>query len=129
MPALVRVGLELAPILVPYRCGMFDFRCFSARLDNASFCSPTCSSEFTGVGNSCQFSIFQLIMDVVSRCISLTAWGRLYGFDKASTARSHHAGKLPLEFQIEQPPNGRYYVVVPRGKRWTLCGVRSSFVR
>ena len=25
----------------------------------------------------------------------------------------HHAGKLPPELQIEQLPNGRYYVVVP----------------
>ena len=52
-------------------------------------------------------------MDVVSRRISLTAWGRLYGFDKATTARMHHAGKLPPELQVEQLPNGRYYVVVP----------------
>ena len=52
-------------------------------------------------------------MDVVSRRISLTAWGRLYGFDKATTSRLHHAGKLPPELQIEQLPNGRYYVVVP----------------
>ena len=44
-------------------------------------------------------------MDVVSRRISLTAWGRLYGFDKATTARMHHAGKLPPELQIEQLPN------------------------
>ena len=52
-------------------------------------------------------------MDVISRRISLTAWGRLYGFDKATTARMHHAGKLPPELQIERLPNGRYYVVVP----------------
>ena len=52
-------------------------------------------------------------MDVVSRRISLTAWGRLYGFDKATTSRMHHAGKLPPELQVEQLPNGRYYVVVP----------------
>ena len=52
-------------------------------------------------------------MDVTSRRISLTAWGRLYGFNKATTSRLHHAGKLPPEFQIEQLPNGRYYVVVP----------------
>ena len=52
-------------------------------------------------------------MDVVSRRISLTAWGRLYGFDKATTSRLHHTGKLPPELQIEQLPNGRYYVVVP----------------
>ena len=54
-------------------------------------------------------------MDVVSRRISLTAWGRLYGFDKATTSRLHHTGKLPPELQIEQLPNGRYYVVVPPG--------------
>ena len=54
-------------------------------------------------------------MDVVSRRISLTAWGRLYGFDKATTSRMHHAGKLPPELQVEQLPNGRYYVVVPSG--------------
>ncbi len=52
-------------------------------------------------------------MDVVSRRISPTAWGRLYGFDKATTARMHHAGKLPPELQMEHLPNGRYYVVVP----------------
>ena len=52
-------------------------------------------------------------MDVVSRRISLTAWGRLYGFDKATTSRLHLAGKLPPELQIEQLPTGRYYVVVP----------------
>ena len=52
-------------------------------------------------------------MDVISRRISLTAWGRLYGFDKATTSRLHLTGKLPPELQIEQLPNGRYYVVVP----------------
>ena len=52
-------------------------------------------------------------MDVVSRRISLTDWGRLYGFDKATTARMHHAGKLPPELQVEQLRNSRYYVVVP----------------
>ena len=52
-------------------------------------------------------------MDVVSRRISLTAWGRLYGFDKATTSRLHLAGKLPPELQIERLPTGRYYVVVP----------------
>ena len=52
-------------------------------------------------------------MDVISRRISLTAWGRLYGFDKGTTSRMHHTGKLPPDLQIEQLPNGRYYVVVP----------------
>ena len=52
-------------------------------------------------------------MDVVSRHITPTAWGRLYGFDKATTSRLHLAGRLPPELQIEQLPNGRYYVVVP----------------
>ena len=52
-------------------------------------------------------------MDVVSRRISLTAWGRLYGFDKATTSRLHRTGRLPPELQMEQLPNGRYYVVVP----------------
>ena len=52
-------------------------------------------------------------MDVISKRISLTAWGRLYGFDKATTSRLHHTGKLPPELQVEQLPNGRYYVVVP----------------
>ena len=51
-------------------------------------------------------------MDVTSRRISLTAWGRLYGFDKATTSRMNHAGKLPPELQVEQLPNGRYYYVV-----------------
>ena len=52
-------------------------------------------------------------MDVVSQRISLTAWGRLYGFDKATTSRLHRTGKLPPELQIEQLPNGRYYLVAP----------------
>ena len=52
-------------------------------------------------------------MDLVSQRISLTAWGRLYGFDKATTSRLHRTGKLPPELQIEQLPNERYYVVVP----------------
>ena len=52
-------------------------------------------------------------MDVISRRISLTAWGRLYGFNKATTSRLHRDGKLPPELPIEQLPNGRYYVVVP----------------
>ncbi|MXZ23622.1 MAG: IS607 family transposase [Caldilineaceae bacterium SB0665_bin_21] len=52
-------------------------------------------------------------MDVVGRRISLTAWGRLDGFDKATTARLHHAGRLPPEPRIEQLPNGRCHVVVP----------------
>ena len=52
-------------------------------------------------------------MNDVSQRISLTAWGRLYGFDKATTSRLHRAGKLPPELQIEQLPNGRYYVVAP----------------
>ncbi len=52
-------------------------------------------------------------MDVVSRRVSLTAWGSLYGFDKATTSRLHRTGRLPPELQIEQLPNGRYYVVVP----------------
>ena len=52
-------------------------------------------------------------MDVVRRRISLTAWGRLYGFDKATTSRMHRDGRLPPELQVEQLPNGRYYVVAP----------------
>ncbi len=52
-------------------------------------------------------------MDVVSRRISLIAWSRLYGFDKATISRLHRTGKLPPALQIEQLPNGRYYVVVP----------------
>ena len=41
-------------------------------------------------------------MDVVSNRISLTAWGRLHGFAKATTSRRHHAGKLPPELQSER---------------------------
>ena len=52
-------------------------------------------------------------MDVISKPISLTAWGRLYGFNKATTSRLHRQGKLPPELEIEQLPNGRYYVIVP----------------
>jgi len=54
-----------------------------------------------------------MFMNGISRRISLTAWGRLYGFDKGTTSRMHHAGKFPPELQVEQLPNGRYYVVVP----------------
>ena len=49
----------------------------------------------------------------MSRRISLTARGRLYGFDKATTSRLHRDGKLPPDLNIEQLPNGRYYVVAP----------------
>ena len=52
-------------------------------------------------------------MDVISKRISLTAWGRLYGFNKATTSRLHRQGKLPPGLQIEQLPNGRYYVILP----------------
>ena len=51
-------------------------------------------------------------MDVISKGISLTAWGRLYGFDKATTARLHKQGKLPLELQVETLPTGHHFVIV-----------------
>ena len=54
-------------------------------------------------------------MDVISKRISLTAWGRLYGFDKATASRLHRTGQLPRELRIEQLPNGRYYAVAPPG--------------
>ena len=41
-------------------------------------------------------------MDVTSNRISLTAWGRLYGFDKATTSRLHLTGRLPPELQSER---------------------------
>ena len=53
------------------------------------------------------------MMDVISRRISLTAWGRLYGFDKATTSRLHRDGKLPPELQVKTLPTGRHYVIVP----------------
>ena len=34
-------------------------------------------------------------INIISCRISLTAWGRLYGFDKATTSRLHRTGKLP----------------------------------
>ena len=52
-------------------------------------------------------------MDVTSKRISLTAWGRLYGFDKATTSRLHKQGKLPTDLVIETMPTGRHFVVVP----------------
>ena len=52
-------------------------------------------------------------MEVTSRRISLTAWGRLCGLDKATTSRMNLAGKLPAELQVEQLPSGRYNVVAP----------------
>ena len=64
-------------------------------------------------------------MDVVSRRISLTAWGRLYGFDKATTSRMHHAGKLPPELQVERLPNGRYH----RLKKAALEGESGRYSR
>ena len=33
-------------------------------------------------------------MEVISKRISLTAWGRLYGFNKATTSRLHRQGKV-----------------------------------
>ena len=67
-------------------------------------------------------------MDVVSLHISLTAWGRLYGFDKATTSRLHLTGRLPPELQIEQLPSGRYYVVAPpdNDERWVVYARVSS---
>ena len=41
-------------------------------------------------------------MDVISNRTSLTAWGRLYGFDKAMTSRLHLTGRLPPELQSER---------------------------
>ena len=66
-------------------------------------------------------------MDVVSRRISLTAWGRLYGFDKGTTSRLHHTGKLPPELQIEQLHYGRYYVGCPENDG--RCVVYARFLR
>ena len=51
-------------------------------------------------------------MDVVGRRIGLTAWGRLYGFDKATPARRHHAGRVPPEQRL---PNGHCHVAVLPG--------------
>ena len=52
-------------------------------------------------------------MDVISKRICLTAWGRLYGFDKATTARLHQQGRLPPELQVETLPTGRHFVIAP----------------
>ena len=52
-------------------------------------------------------------MDVTSKRISLTHWGRLYGMDKATVSRLHREGRLPPELVIERFPTGRYFVVVP----------------
>ena len=52
-------------------------------------------------------------MDVTSSRISLTAWGRLYGFDKRVVSKMHTEGRLPPELQVETLPNGRHYVIVP----------------
>ena len=69
-------------------------------------------------------------MDVISRRISLTGWGGLHGLDKGTTSRMRQAGKLQPELQVEQLPNGRYYVVVtpengtdamPVGRSMLLC--------
>ena len=67
-------------------------------------------------------------IDVISKRINLTAWGRLYGFNKATTSRLHRQGKLPPGLQIEQLPNGRYYVIVPPegGARCVLYASVSS---
>ena len=41
-------------------------------------------------------------MDVISNRISLTAWGRLHGFDKATASLRHLTGRLPPELQSER---------------------------
>ena len=41
-------------------------------------------------------------MDVISDGISLTVWGRLHGFDKATTSRRYLTGRLPPELQSER---------------------------
>ena len=41
-------------------------------------------------------------MDVISNRISLTTWGRLHGFDKATTSRRHLTGRPPPELQSER---------------------------
>ena len=41
-------------------------------------------------------------MDVISNRISLTTWGRLHGFDKATTSRRHLTGRLPPDPQSER---------------------------
>ena len=50
-------------------------------------------------------------MLLVSESVSLR--GRLYGFDKATTARLHKQGRLPPELQVETLPTGRHFVIVP----------------
>ena len=39
-------------------------------------------------------------MDVVSRRVSLTAWGQINGFDKATASRLHLSGELPPELEM-----------------------------
>ena len=51
-------------------------------------------------------------MDVVSRRTSLTVWCRLYGFNESTISKMHLGGRLSPELQVEQLPNGRYYVTV-----------------
>ena len=51
--------------------------------------------------------------DVISRRISLTAWGRLYGLNKSTVSKMHMSGRLPPELRVETLPNGRHYVIVP----------------
>ena len=68
---------------------------------------------YCGVANCWHNSRHQWCMDVTSKRISLTAWGRLYGFDKVTTSRLHRQGKLPPELVIETLPSGRHFVVVP----------------
>ena len=52
------------------------------------------------------------VMDVVSRRTSLTVWCRLYGFNESTISKMHLGGKLSPELQVEQLPNGWYYVTV-----------------
>ena len=60
-------------------------------------------------------------MDIVGRRIGRTAWGRLYGLDKATMARRHHAGRLPPALPMERLPNGCCHVIVPPERDG--CGV------
>ena len=62
-------------------------------------------------------------MDVISKRIRLTAWGRLYGFNKATTSRLHRQGKLPPEpWKLSNSPTaGITSSCLPRAVRGAFC--------
>lgn len=105
--------LRFSLALHPQRGQVWEVPWAGTFTNHVPFFSQCLSMSLWRVIDCWRYSIIKSVMDVTSRRISLTAWGRLYGFDKSTTSRLHLTGKLPPELRVEQFPNRRYYVVVP----------------